>query len=292
MSSTLSLFPVAAPAMEGVVPVAGPDAVDYFPTAGWFAAAMVSRYLEDVGRDACVCDPAAGDGAFLRELDRQHFPKAYGIELDAKLAEHARRTSGRDVVVGDALRVSFPAVPTHVITSPPFSVAWISAFLGRMNAVMDDGGKIIFLLPAYALQTSARVAEYHRTYSIAVDAIPRDIFPGFDKPLCVATFTKERVRRLVGLAFYVETADLRNFPTRFQALLRRSTTNVWTAACLEALRTLGGRGSVGQIARVIAGARPTPTAHWREAIRKHLRQHFERVAPGVYEIPRALLVPA
>jgi site-specific DNA-methyltransferase (adenine-specific) len=115
--------------------------------------------------------------------------------------------------------------------------------------------------------------------------IPRDIFEGFDKPLVIAQFRKEHVRRLHGMAFYQEIADERSFPSEFRAILARAEKNVWTAACLRALEHLGGTGSVDQITRVISGARPTRTEHWREAVRKHLRLFFERVETGIYTIP-------
>ena len=119
--------------------------------------------------------------------------------------------------------------------------------------------------------------------------IPRDVFPGFDKPLSLVSFTKEQHRKLIGLAFYDETAEWRAMPEEFRRILHRSKTNVWVAAILRALQKLGGRGTVDQIARVISGFRPTQTQHWREAIRKHLRLYFESVERAVYQIPRSLL---
>ena len=70
--------------------------------------------------------------------------------------------------------------------------------------------------------------------------------------------------------------------------LQRSQTNVWIRACHEALRELSGRGSVEQITHLIAGARPTRRAFWREAIRKALR-NFDRVDHGVYALPQSPL---
>ena len=78
-------------------------------------------------------------------------------------------------------------------------------------------------------------------------------------------------------------------PPEFNAILRRSQKNVWIAATLRALHVLGGRGTVDEVARVVTGFRPTPTEHWREAIRKSLQQNFVRVERGTYAIPKSLI---
>jgi hypothetical protein len=270
--------------------VAGSQAIDYIPTPAWFAAAMVDRYLSQLPNDAIVLEPTCGDGAILREIPLNI--AAFGVELDPTLAAEAERTTGRKIVIGDVLEVDLPFKPTHLIGNPPFSVPWLNRCLDRFYFTLPEGGSITLLLPAYALQTSQRVAAYNARYSIGADMIPRDIFPGFDLPLSVVVFTKEAQRRLIGLAFYHETADWRRFPERWRKLLERSKTNVWVRACLEALRELGGRGTVDQIARVISGSRPTSTEHWRQAIRKHLQLFFERVDHAVYAIPPSLLTAA
>ena len=79
------------------------------------------------------------------------------------------------------------------------------------------------------------------------------MFHGLEKPLCLATFTKERVRKLVGLAFYLETAAWHRMPPRYHAILERARTNVWVEAIFEALKQLGGSGTVDQIAGIITG---------------------------------------
>jgi site-specific DNA-methyltransferase (adenine-specific) len=267
--------------------VASSVAVDYIPTPAWLAYAYVERKLSRATSDDIICEPCCGDGAILREIP-PHL-RAFGIELDPTLAAEARATSGREVLVGDVLAIEIPHLITKVIGNPPFSVPWLNAFLDRFHGIMPEGGEIHLLLPAFAMQTSARVARYHRRYSIETEMIPRDVFPGFDKPLSLVSFTKEQHRKLIGLAFYDETAEWRAMPEEFRRILHRSKTNVWVAAILRALQKLGGRGTVDQIARVISGFRPTQTQHWREAIRKHLRLYFESVERAVYQIPRSLL---
>jgi hypothetical protein len=174
----LALFDVEPPVADAPAEPSS-AAVDYVPTPAWLAYAMVERKLANVGDDAVILEPTAGDGAILREIP-QHL-RAFGIELDPALAAEARATTGREVIIGDVLTTEIPYVVTHVIGNPPFSVAWLNAFLERFHAIMPEGGEITLLLPAFALQTSARVAAYHRRYSIVAEMIPRDVFPGFDK---------------------------------------------------------------------------------------------------------------
>jgi len=278
----------SAPKAESL---AGPDAESYFPTPQWFAAGMLDKYvLPRLRDDDVLVEPSCGDGSFLREFPAH--VKGYGVEIDAKLAEVARATSGRTVLTGDFLKMELPIVPTKIVGNPPFSSAWVQALLSKMYGLAEDGLEVTLLLPSYFFQTSNTVSEIARRFSINVEMIPRDLFGGFDKPLCVATFTKEYERQLIGLAFYRETNEWRKMPAEYNAILRRSKTNVWLAATLRAMHELGGKGSIDQVARVVSGYRPTSTNFWREAIRRALAQHFVRIDHGVYAIPKSLLVTA
>lgn len=137
------------------------------------------------------------------------------------------------------------------------------------------------------MQTRARIARYLEHFSITAEIVPRDVFPGFNLPLTVVTFRKDYERRLVGLAFVDETNEWRRMPTEFQAILHRSRTNVWVAACERALQILGRPATVEEIRNVVSGNRPTKTQHWEAAIRKALQQNYPKVARGVYHRPTA-----
>jgi site-specific DNA-methyltransferase (adenine-specific) len=263
----------------------GADAIDYHPTPSWFGAAIVDRYLGDLDADDVVCEPFAGDGAILRAIPPGI--RAFGIEIDATLAQRARSSSGRTVLVGDALTIALPEIPTRIVSNIPFRVDVLSRLLDRMYPVIAERSSLTLLCPVFCLQTSSRVSRYAQRYSIGVDLIPRDIFPGLPLPLAIAVFTKEATRRLVGMAFVHEVAEQKKFPAEFRAILDRAQTNVWVAACLRALDLLGGRGSVQQVTNVISGFRPTQTEHWREAVRKALSQHFPNEERGVYHLPTA-----
>jgi site-specific DNA-methyltransferase (adenine-specific) len=131
------------------------------------------------------------------------------------------------------------------------------------------------------------MSDYLSRYSITAEIVPRDVFPGFNLPLTVVTFRKDYERRLVGLAFIDETNEWRKMPDEYHAILHRSRTNVWVAACERALRQLGRPATVEEIRNVISGARPTQTTHWQAAIRKALQLHFERLERGLYALPNA-----
>lgn len=278
-----SLFPFTIADDEALV---GPDADSYHPTPSWFAAAMVEKYLTDLTPDDLVCEPSCGDGAILREIPAD--VRAFGIELDATLAERARTSSGRPVITGDALTVELPERPTRLISNIPFRVSFLNRLLDRYYNVLEEGDNatITLLVPVFALQSSTRVARYIERFSLRCDIIPRDIFPGLPLPLAIASFTKSRDRWLAGVAFFTEVAEQKRFPREIRDLMDRAQTNVWVAVIMKALEHLGGRGSVDEVTRYVSGYRPTRTEHWREAIRKHIRS-FPREARGVYTLHAA-----
>jgi site-specific DNA-methyltransferase (adenine-specific) len=158
--------------------------------------ARATRCRPERRRAGATC----GDGAILRQIPLEI--AAFGVELDAGLAQQARETSGREVIVGDVLELDLPYPVTRVIGNPPYRVSWLNRFLTRYHRVLPEGGEITLLLPAFALQTSRRTSLYAQQYGIEARFVPRDIFPGFNLPLSLVTFRKERERRLIGLAFY------------------------------------------------------------------------------------------
>lgn len=280
-ASELALFPRAT--RDADITIAATLAVDYVPTPAWLCHAMIERYLQHVGPNDIILEPTAGDGAFLREMP-PHF-NAYGIELDPTLAAQARASSGREVFVGDVLDIELPYAPTAIISNPPYSASFLDRFLARFHRILPANGTITFLLPVYLSQTSNRLSRYVEHFSIRAEIVPRDIFPGLHLPLSIVTYTNDGARRLFGLAFFDETNEWRRMPQAFHDILMRSKRNVWVEACLHALEIIGRPASVDEIARVVAGSRPTKTAHWREAIRKALQLNFTRTDRGVYAIP-------
>jgi site-specific DNA-methyltransferase (adenine-specific) len=263
-------------------------AIDYYPTPGWFSHALFEeRIAPRLAPDSVIIEPSAGDGSLLRAIPPS--VRAFGVELDAALAAEAEATSGHRVIVGDVLQVAFPEPPTIAFANPPFDITFVEALLGRLHRGFVDGNVAAMILPAYMLQTSRTVERLATSWSIEVEMIPRDLFRGLEKPLVFASFVKERQRRFIGLAFYLETAAWQRMPQRFHEILSRSRKNVWVAAILAALEQLGGTGTVEQITRIVSGAPPSQVRSRfpRESIRKWLHIAFERIGPATYRIPES-----
>lgn len=155
----------------------------------------------------------------------------------------------------------------------------IDGFLERAHALLPEGGRAGFILPAYTFQTAGRVAGYADRWSIAQEMIPRNIFPGLSLPLVFAVFSKDARRTLVGFALYREAADLPAVNSDFRDSLTGTAGPVWVRVATQALQELGGEGNLADIYSVVENRRPTRTAFWREQIRKTLRVHADRFTP-------------
>jgi hypothetical protein len=240
-------------------------------TPSWLSQALVERHFGDLSDQDFVVEPTCGNGSFLTCIPA-HVP-ALGVEIDARQAEIAARESGRQVIVGDFLAVQMPRQPTAFIGNPPFRAAFIDQFLSRCHALLPEAGRAGFLLPAYALQTSRRVAALREQWSMNVEIIPRDVFPRLRETLLFALFTKDRWRRLVGVAFVDEAADVLDLPLAYRRILQSANGSRYRALCAAALRRLGGRGSLQQIYAELERARPSRTAFWKDGIRRTLREY-------------------
>jgi hypothetical protein len=209
---------------------------------------------------------------------------ATGIEIDPVLAAAARASTGREIIVGDVLELDLPPLDA-VVGNPPFQQIFVEQLFGRMHRALVDGGRMVLLLSAHLFQTSVTVARYADSFALDVELLPRDVYPRLRLPLVVATMRKVSDRRIIGIAFAREVADLRAFPAGYRLILQRSRTNVYVAACKKALRATGRPATIEEIAQQVEGARPTRTEHWRAAIRRALQESFVRVAPATYALP-------
>lgn len=260
-----------------------------YPTPVWVAEALVERHFGNLDSDDCVIDPGCGPGAFLSAIP-EHVP-AIGVEIDATVAKEAERNTGRRIIVSDFQTVQLDVQPTLVLGNPPFQMALIDGFLERSYALLPEGGRVGFILPAYAFQTAARVAGYAERWSLMQEMIPRNIYPGLSLPLVFAVFSKDRRRTLVGFALYREAADVLGMPQPYRGTINAGAGPVWKEAVGAALRALGGEACLQDIYREIGGIRPTRTKFWQEKIRQTLRRyadHFISVAPGRYRAIAAM----
>ncbi|MHB8152371.1 MAG: class I SAM-dependent methyltransferase, partial [Bacillati bacterium] len=120
-------------------------------------------------------------------------------------------------------------------------------------------------------------------YSIAVDVIPRNIFPNLSKPLCFGLFTKNADRRIVGLAFYDETADVLSMACHD---LLNTSSSPWRTLVRDRLSRMGGTATLQQLYRAIEPGRPSGNPWWKEKIRQMVQTDttISRVAPATYAL--------
>lgn len=256
-----------------------------YPTPVWVAEALVERYFGDLDSSDCVIEPSCGPGAFLSAIPG--YVPAVGVEIDAVVAREATKHTGRTIIVGDFQSVSIDVQPTVVLGNPPFNLQLIDRFLDRSSALLPEGGRVGFILPAYAFQTAARVSGYAERWSLMQEMIPRNIYPGLSLPLVFALFSKDRHRTMVGFALYREAADVLGMPQPYRATISAGAGPVWKMAVDAALCALGGEADVQDIYREIGGQRPTKTAFWQAKVRQTLRRYssrFARVSTGRYRL--------
>lgn len=261
-----------------------------YPTPVWAAETLVERHFPFFDRNDLVIEPACGEGAFLGAIPAG--VPAVGVELDAITADIARANTGRTVVTGDFRTVKLECQPTAIIGNPPFDLRVIDGFLDRAHSLLPDGGRVGFILPAYAFQTAARVAGYADRWSMAQEMIPRNIFQGLSLPLVFAIFSKDRRRTLVGFALYREAADVQLLGRRYRDAMTAGGGPVWVRVVEAALARLGGEADLAEIYSEVEGCRPTRTKFWREQIRKVVRTNgcFRHVSSGRYALGGGAIV--
>lgn len=258
-------------------------ALGQYMTPDWAAAELVDRYFADLSVADRVIEPTCGAGAFLRAVPG--YVPAIGVEIDAVLAEQARRLSGREVIVGDFRAVDLPFTPTAMVGNPPFALRVIEGILARAYELLPEGGRCGLILPCYTLQTPRTVERLAARWSIQQEMLPRTLFHRLSKPLCFAMLTKGTARGLVGFALYHEAAAVERLARRYRALLAEGHRSVWAAVTRAALEELGGRASLQELYREIEGHRPTRNTFWQAKVRQVVQQIAERVDAGVWALP-------
>lgn len=282
-----SLFDIPAEAVQAVqdAPLTEEQKAElsYYPTPLWVAHAIVERHFPYLDRGDLVVEPSCGGGRFLQAIP-EHVP-AIGVEIDPSLAEEARSITGRTIITGDFRTVPLSIKPTAIIGNPPFEVDLIEEMLERSHRLLPEGGRVGFLLPAYTFQTAGRVSRLADSWSLNVELVPRNMYEGLKLPLCIALFSKDRTRTMIGLALYDETTSWRNLPQAYRKLMSEAKAPVWRTVIRTALEHLGGEADLRSIYSEIEGKRPTPTKFWREKIRQELQHHFVRVGDARYALP-------
>lgn len=247
-------------------------------TPDWAAAALVDQFFPSLTAADRGLEPTCGRGAFLRAIP-EHV-QAVGVEIDPLLAEHARRTSGRPVVVGDVRTTALPFRPTFVVGNPPFRMAFVKDLLDRAWELLPEDGQCALLLPAYMLQTPATVEHLATRWSAEQAMVPRTLFPRLSTPLCFAMLTKGTRRGFVGFALYHEAIAVARLQARYRALLQEGVGSAWEAVTRAAMESLGGRATLQQLYREIEGNRPTSNPFWKDKVRQVVQRVARRMGPG------------
>jgi site-specific DNA-methyltransferase (adenine-specific) len=248
-------------------------------TPSWAAQAIVEHALPSLEDGAVVLEPSCGIGRFLDVLPEEY--RNIGIEVDPRLAAIAR-DAGHEVVTGDFRTAALPVDRAHaVIGNPPFEFDVFDGFLDRSHSLLDDGGQVIMLLPAYFFQTAANVVRWNARWSLSQEMMPRNVFKGLSKPLMLARFTRDPAPRLSGLILYHEAASVADMPRIYRTALEEGRSG-WAAVVGTAIENLGGRAELAQIYHEIEPRRPTSTRFWREKVRQTLSRRFQRTDDGAW----------
>lgn len=259
------------------------QALGQYFTPRWVAEAIVEHHFSDLRPGAVVVEPSCGDGAFLQALPSH--VNAFGVEIDPHFADIARKTTGRQVLLGDILTATLPSEIDAIIGNPPFQADTIAAILDRAHPLLVDGGKAGFILPAYVFQTSSKVMAMAKKWSISQQLMPRNIFQGLSLPLVFALFTKEEQRKLFGFFLYRETAEITSLSQAAKDILNNSKSkgSVWRQAVHEAFELIDSdTAHLDALYKALESRRPTDNPHFREKVRQTLQRcsDFEPVCRG------------
>lgn len=253
-----------------------------YQTPSWACEALVDRYYPGLSTRDMVLEPSCGEGHFLDAIPA-HVP-AIGVELSPERAAIARARTGREVIEGDVLAMTLGITPTLVLGNPPFAATFVDELLNRAHAWLPDEGRCGLILPAFVFSTSTRLMREADRWSIAQDAIPRELFPALRMPIMFVRLEKRRRRTLVGFALFGDMAVVRGLTPRARHILENGRAPAWRSLVIDALRECGGEASLEQLYRAMEGRRPSTNPHWRAKIRQVVHHYAERTGPARYAL--------
>lgn len=252
------------------------ETLDQFFTPSWAAELLVDDVLRGMG-DTVVLEPACGDGRMLAAIPRRH--DAIGVEIDPRMAEAARRASGRRVICGDIRSVDLSGLAIGAIAgNPPFDAAIIERIVAIANELLPEDGVIGLILPAHIPASSRRIERWGARFSIETRLLPRGLFPRLTLPLVWTRMVRSRHRTLVGLMLFEHQADVHAMPPKVRQDVSAGVT--WRHVIADALATLGGEAELREIYAAVEPRRRSPNPHWRDKTRQVLAQYdaFDRVS--------------
>ena len=262
-------------------PVPDP-ALDQWFTPPWAADVLVADALKGMGT-LSVLEPAAGTGNILGAIPSCH--EALGIEIDPRMAEEARRRTGRQVLEGDYRYIDlgdrrFGAI----VGNPPFGAEDVDALVARSHQLLDEEGVLALILPAHLPASSERIEKWREKFSIEVQLLPRNLFPRLTLPLAWTKMIKCQRRTLVGLMLFTEQGDVSAMPDETRRALAKGAT--WCDVIADALASLGGTATLHEIYSAVEPRRRSPNPYWKDKTRQVLREYstFKLVENKIWQL--------
>ncbi len=186
-----------------------------------FIVFFASKQLKD--RKGIACDPACGDGVFLRSLKNEGF-KPYGVDIDGLILNFLPDDIKKYIHIDDGLRLKPEGIFDLVVGNPPFSSKYGRVkdptilneyelgkgrksqaveilFLEKFIRLCRPGGVIGIILPQgiFSSIQLSYVRDYIKEHLsiIAIFSLPRSIFRNGKtaSKTCVLMGKKEKVRR-------------------------------------------------------------------------------------------------
>lgn len=254
----------------------GDPELDQWFTPWWAAEELVADALADVGRCGLL-EPSCGEGAFLGAFPAD-WP-ALGVEIDPHWAAQARELTGRDVLTADFRTVDLGDRQFGAILgNPPFGMPMVEGLVDRAHAILPDEGLLAVILPAFCFQTASRVGRWMDLFSLDVNMIPRQLFPGIKQALVWAKFRKTSGRRFFGLMLFREQYDIEQMPRDLRNAVHGPGT--WREVVRLALESLGGAASLPAIYDRITPERRSASRHWQPKVRQILQLYHRPVERG------------
>lgn len=247
-----------------------------YMTPAWAARELWAAHFADLTPSDLVIEPTCGNGHMLQAIPPAI--AAFGVELDPELAAAARATSRRNVITADIFDVELPAGITAAFGNPPFKADFMDRLLEHLAHPMPTGARCGFIVPAYFMQSSSRVVRWNRTWSVALEMLPRTVFPRLSKPIVFALFTKDEKPVLRGMRLYYESDMVEAMAQEPRAGM--TATGRWHEVVEWALARSGGKAHLTEIYARVIRRRPTANQWWKEKVRQILQQHPQFVAHG------------
>lgn len=253
-----------------------PELDQYF-TPAWAADLLVADVLKGMG-DVSLLEPTCGNGRMLAAVPPNC--QALGIEIDPRMADEARRTTGREVLCGNIKSIDLSGRHFDVIAgNPPFDADSIDAIVGRAIELLPEDGVLGLVLPAHIPASSRRIEQWGARFSIETRLLPRALFPRLTLPLVWTRMVRSSTqnRTLVGLFLFDHQSDVHAMPDQVRRDLCAGRT--WRDVVADALQALGGEGELREIYAAVEPRRRSPNPHWRDKTRQVLAQYesFNRV---------------